>query len=632
MTLRAINTLLICNRGEIACRIIRTARRMGITTVAVYSQADRGALHTQLADQAIALSGFTAAESYLDVTQLLAAAADCGADALHPGYGFLSEHAGFAQAVVDAGYVFVGPRAEAIAAMGSKARAKQLMSTAGVPLLPGYHGDNQEATFLHEQADLMAYPVLIKAVAGGGGRGLRIVEHSSEFLPALQAVKREARSAFADDRVLLEKYLPRARHIEIQVFADEAGQCVHLHERDCSIQRRHQKLIEEAPAPGLTIDVRMAMGEAAVRAAQSIAYTGAGTVEFLYQDEQFYFLEMNTRLQVEHPVTEAITGLDLVEWQLRVARGEALPLAQDDIPRDGWAIEARINAEGPAPDFLPGTGLIEQLRWPLLTERHLRVDAGFRAGDRISVYYDSLLGKVIAWAPSRAQAVRRLSGALADLQVKGIQHNAEFLGAVLDTDAFAAGDVHTAFLQEHQAAIAAAQEQRHWQASTRTGTAAARAVGDRAVGDRAVGDRAVGDRAVRSGAVSGSALAAFRSNGPNPFSRQHHLLPLFALGKPSPASDADTLIGSRTAAHQQSSIKAPLPGRVISVFVAAGEHVIAGQPLLIMEAMKMEHTLRAQSAAVIAAVWCEDEQMVQPDQLLIEFETPASAALAPGEH
>ena len=604
MTLRALNTLLICNRGEIACRIIRTARRMGITTVAVYSQADRGALHTQLADQAIALTGFTAAESYLDVTQLLAAAAQCGADALHPGYGFLSEHAGFAQAVVDAGYVFVGPRAEAIAAMGSKARAKQLMSTAGVPLLPGYHGDNQDATFLQQQADLMAYPVLIKAVAGGGGRGLRIVEHSSEFLPALQAVKRESRSAFADDRVLLEKYLPRARHIEIQVFADEAGQCVHLHERDCSVQRRHQKLIEEAPAPGLKTEVRMAMGEAAVRAAQSIAYTGAGTVEFLYQDQQFYFLEMNTRLQVEHPVTEAITGLDLVEWQLRVARGEALPLAQDDIPRDGWAIEARINAEGPAPDFLPGTGLIEHLVWPLLKERHLRVDAGFRAGDRISVYYDSLLGKVIAWAPSRAQAVRRLSAALADLQVKGIQHNAEYLGAVLDTDAFAAGDVHTAFLQEHQAAIAAAQEQRQWQASTHTAKAA--------------------------GGSVGSPLAAFRNGGLNPFSRQHHLLPLFALGKPSPASNADTLIARSTAAHQQSSIKAPLPGRVISVFVAAGDRVIAGQPLLIMEAMKMEHTLRAQTATVIAAVWCEDEQMVQPDQLLIEFRVPDNSDSTPG--
>jgi 3-methylcrotonyl-CoA carboxylase alpha subunit len=499
-----------------------------------------------------------------------------------------------------------------------------------VPLLPGYHGDNQDAAFLHEQADQMAYPVLIKAVAGGGGRGLRVVEHSSEFLPALQAVKRESRSAFADDRVLLEKYLPRARHIEIQVFADETGQCVHLHERDCSIQRRHQKLIEEAPAPGLNADVRMAMGEAAVRAAQSIAYTGAGTVEFLYQDEQFYFLEMNTRLQVEHPVTEAITGLDLVEWQLRVARGEALPLTQDEIPRDGWAIEARINAEGPAPDFLPGTGLIEHLTWPRAAGRQLRVDAGFRAGDRIGVYYDSLLGKVIAWAPSRAQAVRRLSTALADLQVQGIQHNAEYLGAVLDTNAFAAGDVHTAFLQEHQAAIAAAQEQRHWQASTHTGTAAARAVGSGAVGGSAVNGRAVDGSAVNGSALHGSAVAAFRNGGLNPFSRQHHLLPLFALGKPSPASDADTLIARNTAAHQQSSVKAPLPGRVISVLVAAGDSVIAGQPLLIMEAMKMEHTLRAQSATVIAAVWCEDEQMVQPDQLLIEFQVPDKLDSTPG--
>jgi 3-methylcrotonyl-CoA carboxylase alpha subunit len=362
----------------------------------------------------------------------------------------------------------------------------------------------------------------------------------------------------------------------------------------------------------------MAMGEAAVRSAQSIGYTGAGTVEFLYQDEQFYFLEMNTRLQVEHPVTEAITGLDLVEWQLRVASGEMLPLTQDEIPRDGWAIEARINAEGPAPDFLPSTGQIEHLTWPRAAGRQLRVDAGFRAGDRISVYYDSLLGKVIAWAPSRAQAVRRLSTALADLQVKGIQHNAEYLGAVLDTNAFAAGEVHTAFLQEHQAAIAAAQEQRHWQTSTR------------AVGGGAVDANAVNGSAVNGSAVIGSAVAAFRNGGLNPLSRQHHLLPLFALGKPSPASDADTLISRSTAAHHQSSIKAPLPGRVISVFVAAGDSVIAGQPLLIMEAMKMEHTLRAQSATVIAAVWCEDEQMVQPDQLLIEFRVPDNNDSTPG--
>ncbi|MDO9521472.1 MAG: biotin carboxylase N-terminal domain-containing protein [Pseudohongiella sp.] len=585
-----IQTLLIANRGEIACRIIRSARRLGIKTVAVYSQADRGALHAQLADMAIALNGFSAAESYLDAVQLLAAAAESGADAIHPGYGFLSENAGFAQSVADAGLIFVGPDATAIEAMGSKSHAKQLMTEAGVPLLPGYHGDNQDVDFLHQQADQMNYPVLIKAVAGGGGRGLRIVETSGAFVAALHAVKREAISAFADERVLLEKYLPRARHVEIQVFADQHGHCVHLHERDCSVQRRHQKLIEEAPAPGLHAATRVAMGDAAVRAAQCIDYTGAGTVEFLYQDEKFYFLEMNTRLQVEHPVTEAITGLDLVEWQIRIAQGEKLPLEQSRIKRDGWAIEARINAEGPAPDFLPSTGLITRLQWPESNES-LRVDAGFRAGDRISVYYDSLLGKVIAWAPSREQAISRLSGALSALEVKGILHNADFIGAVLDTEAFVKGTVHTAFLQEHEAAIAAAWEKRQWSASM----------------------------AGNVNASDWGAIAGWRSGGLNPFSRQHHLQALFNGGEASAASDADTLISQQSGASHQSQIKAPLPGRVIKLFVQPGESVSKGQPLLIMEAMKMEHTLRAGTDAVIAALHCSEQQMVQPDQLLIEF-------------
>jgi 3-methylcrotonyl-CoA carboxylase alpha subunit len=590
MNIKKIKTLLITNRGEIACRIIRTSRRLGIRTIAVYSQADRGALHAQLADMAIALNGHSAAESYLDAAQLLKAAADSGADAVHPGYGFLSENAGFAQAVADAGLIFVGPAASSIEAMGSKSRAKQLMTQAAVPLLPGYHGDNQEAAFLHQQADQMSYPVLIKAVAGGGGRGLRIVEKSGEFVAALQAVKREAKAAFADDRVLLEKYLPRARHVEIQVFADQHGNCVHLNERDCSIQRRHQKLIEEAPAPGLHATTRSAMGEAAVRAAQSINYTGAGTVEFLYQDKQFYFLEMNTRLQVEHPVTEAITGLDLVEWQLRVAQGEQLPLEQAQIKREGWAIEARINAEGPAPDFLPSTGLIENLQWPQ-TDESLRVDAGFRAGDRISVYYDSLLGKVIAWAPSREQAISKLSGALAALKVKGIRHNADFIGAVLDTDAFIAGDVHTAFLQEHESTISATIEKRLWSATNTPGVTT----------------------------NNWQALAGWRSGGLNPFSRRHHLQALFNGGEASAASDADTLISKQSDVLHQSQIKAPLPGRVIKLFVQTGDAVNKGQPLLIMEAMKMEHTLRANADAVIATLHCSEEQMVQPDQLLIEF-------------
>lgn len=603
-----ISTLLIANRGEIACRIMRSARRLGIKTVAVYSQADRGALHTQLADVAIALDGFTAAESYLDSAQLLSAAAQSNADAIHPGYGFLSENAVFARAVTEAGLIFVGPGAAAIEAMGSKSHAKKLMTEAGVPLLPGYHGDNQDADFLQQQADQMHYPVLIKAVAGGGGRGLRIVEKSAEFAAALQAVKREAKAAFADDRVLLEKYLPRARHVEIQVFADQQGHCVHLHERDCSIQRRHQKLIEEAPAPGLLSETRLAMGDAAVRAAQSIHYLGAGTVEFLYQDKQFYFLEMNTRLQVEHPVTEAITGLDLVEWQLRVAQGEPLPLTQSQIKRDGWAIEARINAEGPAPDFLPSTGLITHLQWPAASDS-LRVDAGFRAGDRISVYYDSLLGKVIAWAPSREQAISKLSGALAALCVNGINHNADYIGAVLDSDAFTDGDVHTAFLQEHEAAIAAACEQRQWQAANRAGANARD------------GNR-VSAGADNNALNTWGALAGWRSGGLNPFSRQHHLQALFNGGAASAASDADTLISTQSGTRHQHHIKAPLPGRIIKLFVSTGDAVDKGQPLLIMEAMKMEHTLRAGSDVVIAALHCAEDQMVQPDQLLLEFAQP----------
>lgn len=600
----SIKTLLIANRGEIACRIIRTARRLNLRTVAVYSQADRGALHCQLADEAFALSGFTAAESYLDPTQLLAAAKATGADAIHPGYGFLSENAAFAAAVAEAGLIFVGPDASAIDAMGSKARAKQLMQEAGVPLLPGYHGDDQDGALLQQQADQMRYPLLIKAVAGGGGRGLRIVHDSHEFSAALAAVRREAGSAFGDERVLLEKYLPRARHVEIQVFADRHGHCVHLHERDCSIQRRHQKLIEEAPAPGLSDKVRAAMGDAAVRAALAIAYTGAGTVEFLYQDGEFYFLEMNTRLQVEHPVTEAITGLDLVEWQLRVAMGEPLPLTQAQIPRSGWAIEARVNAEGPAPDFLPSTGLITQLRWPEGLPG-IRVDAGFRAGDRISVYYDSLLGKVIAMAPSRMQAIQRLSAALAAVEVKGIQHNAAFIGAILDTDAFAQADVHTAFLQEQDQHIACALEQR-----LRHAPAAATIAGD------------------------WGALSAWRSGGGNAFSREHHVRALYdklstgqnpgaGQDRVSAACDASVLNRQDRQQGQQRQLKAPLPGRIIKCLVQRGDNVVAGQALLIMEAMKMEHTLRAVAPSLVQALHCEEAQMVQPDQLLIELE-PAS--------
>lgn len=587
-----IKKLLIANRGEIACRIIRTAKRLGVATVAVYSQADRGALHAVLADEALPLNGNTAAESYLDATQILALAKSSDADAIHPGYGFLSENSAFAKAVVDAGLSFVGPSAAAIDAMGSKSHAKQLMDKAGVPLLPGYHQADQDPTLLLSEAERIGWPVLIKAVSGGGGRGLRIVESGSAFPAALQAVQREARAAFGDDKVLLEKYLTQARHVEIQVFADQHGNCVHLFERDCSLQRRHQKLIEEAPAPGLTDDIRQAMGQAAVRAAQSINYTGAGTVEFLYQNGQFYFLEMNTRLQVEHPVTEAITGLDLVEWQLRVASDEPLPLQQQNISCRGWAIEARINAETGAPEFLPSTGLIQKLQWPDTGETHsvsLRVDAGFRSGDRISVYYDSLLGKIIAWAPSRLQAAVGLSRALKQLHLEGISHNGAYLGAVLDNPAFLAGEVHTAFLGDHDIEISADLLRRQQL-----------------------------PLAQDNGSDWG-ALSAWRNGGSTSFTRDFHWSPLFNGGDPSPACHADALLGLAASATAQQALKAPLPGRIISVLVSAGDSVKAGDALLIMEAMKMEHTLRASADVEVASLHCASDDMVQPDQLLMEF-------------
>ena len=583
-----IKRLLVINRGEIACRILRTAQALGIECAAVYSPADRNALHTLLADRAFALRGNAASDSYLDQQQILAIAADWGADAIHPGYGFLSENSGFARAVENAGIRFVGPGADAIAAMGSKARAKQLMAEAGVPMLPGYHGDAQDVTLLREAAQKVGYPVLLKAVSGGGGRGLRVVNADAEFDEALAAVQRESQAAFGDQRVLLEKYLTQARHVEIQVFADDHGNCVHLHERDCSVQRRHQKLIEEAPAPGLAEHTREAMGAAAVRAATSIRYSGAGTVEFLYQGGEFYFLEMNTRLQVEHPVTECITGLDLVEWQLRVASGETLPLTQADIARRGWAIEARINAESGAPDFLPSTGLITALVWP--QGEALRVDAGFRSGDRVSVFYDSMLGKLIASAPTRAEAIEELSQALAQLRITGISHNADFLGAVLDTSAFRAAELHTGFLTQHEDAIAVALRRR------RSGAAAPHDSG-------------------------WAALAGWRQNQgqSNTFSQQYHLRPLYAGAAASAASDINTLTGTGAQGQAQQALKAPLPGRIIKIHVAAGDSVVAGQPLLVMEAMKMEHTLKASADASIEAVHCDTDDMVQPDQLLMAF-------------
>ncbi|WP_421594215.1 acetyl-CoA carboxylase biotin carboxylase subunit [Shinella sp. M27] len=440
--------ILIANRGEIACRVIRTARRMGVATVAVYSDADRDALHVEMADEAIRIGPAEAAKSYLNSAAIIEAAKASGAQAVHPGYGFLSENPDFVEAVESAGLVFIGPSANAIRAMGLKDAAKALMEKAGVPVVPGYHGEKQDAAFLAGEAEAIGYPVLIKARAGGGGKGMRRVEQPADFAAALESARREGESAFGDGRVLVEKYMAKPRHIEVQVFGDGHRNVVHLFERDCSLQRRHQKVIEEAPAPGMTAEMRAAMGQAALRAAAAIGYSGAGTVEFIadvsegLRQDRFYFMEMNTRLQVEHPVTEAITGLDLVEWQLRVAAGEPLPKRQEELAIDGWAFEARLYAENPARDFLPATGRLTVFDVP----DGARIDSGVRAGDVITPFYDPMIAKVITHDRSRTEALSRLETALEQCRVGGLTTNAGFLVRLCRNPAFAAGDVDTGLI------------------------------------------------------------------------------------------------------------------------------------------------------------------------------------------
>lgn len=449
MTHRPIARLLVANRGEIAVRVMRTARAMGIRTVAVYSDADVGAPHVAAADMAVRIGPAPARDSYLDGAAVLAAARASGADAIHPGYGFLSENADFAAATAAAGLVFVGPPPAAIRAMGSKSAAKALMDAAGVPLVPGYHGEDQDPARLAEEAERIGFPVLVKASAGGGGKGMKVARSAAELPDALASARREAAAAFGDDRLLIERYLTRPRHIEVQVFADSFGTTIHLHERDCSIQRRHQKVIEEAPAPGLRPDERARLGAAAVAAARAVGYVGAGTVEFVAEDGAFHFLEMNTRLQVEHPVTEAITGLDLVEWQIRIARGEALPLRQDAIPLEGHAIEARLYAEDPRRDFLPQTGTITHLRLPEGMPG-IRVDAGVTAGGTVSRHYDPMIAKIVAHGATREEARLRLAAALGATEVAGLSCNRDFLLAIAGHPAFAAGDLDTGFIERHR--------------------------------------------------------------------------------------------------------------------------------------------------------------------------------------
>ncbi|WP_176053772.1 acetyl/propionyl/methylcrotonyl-CoA carboxylase subunit alpha [Paraburkholderia caribensis] len=664
------NKILIANRGEIACRVAATCKRLGVTSVAVYSDADANAKHVAACDEAVHIGGSTAAESYLRVERIIEAAIATGAQAVHPGYGFLSENEDFAHACEKAGIAFIGPPVEAIAAMGSKAAAKALMHSAAVPLVPGYHGDDQNADLLHRQADEIGYPVLLKASAGGGGKGMRVVTRTEEFDAALASCKREAASSFGNDRVLIEKYLTRPRHVEVQVFADRHGGAVYLFDRDCSVQRRHQKVLEEAPAPGLQPHVRRAMGEAAVAAARAVNYVGAGTVEFIMTEGgEFYFMEMNTRLQVEHPVTEMVTGLDLVEWQLRVAAGEPLPLAQDQLRIEGHAIEARIYAEHPARGFLPSTGTLKHLRMPQGVEFSLgvggerapvRIDSGVREGDTITPFYDPMIAKLIVHGASREEALKRMSQALRGCEVVGPHTNVEFLQRIVASVPFSTGDLDTGLIERHHDALFAPVEKPFLEALA-----------------LACGALLTREGGVAHGASPWDALSHWRLNGGYTqtlswrdveketafavvFSRDGETRTLTHDGRTEPFSwwtgagqheygatigaahvtgrvfiDGDTfhvfcrgealafewqnlLAHAADAEHGEGRLTAPMPGKVIAVLVEQGAVVEKGQPLIVMEAMKMEHTIGAPAAGKVAEVlYAVGDQVTDGAQLLV---------------
>ena len=665
--------ILIANRGEIACRVAATARRLGVKTVAVYSEADVNARHVALCDESVPVGPAAAKESYLRADRIIAAALASGAQAVHPGYGFLSENAGFAQACADAGIAFIGPPASAIDAMGSKSAAKSLMEKAGVPLVPGYHGDNQDPDFLQAQADRIGYPVLLKASAGGGGKGMRIVDRSEDFKAALASCKREAISSFGDDKVLVEKYLTRPRHIEIQVFADTHGNCVYLFERDCSVQRRHQKVLEEAPAPGMTAERRQAMGEAAVAAARAVGYVGAGTVEFIAnQDGSFYFMEMNTRLQVEHPVTEMITGQDLVEWQLRVACGEPLPLKQAELAIHGHALEARIYAENPDNNFLPSIGTLRHLRMPEAVSFSLgenpahpapvRIDSGVRAGDAISPFYDPMIAKLIVWGRDREEALALMAGALTHYQVVGLTTNIAFLKRLVESVPFASADLDTGLIERNHAALfpmAAAAgtdvlalaavalvsgETRHvapasadpwartdgWRmnASLRrdfrfTDRDQARDVAlsylahgwQLAHGDASHAVTLVrhdgNDYAIRLDGRLVRGTVVLDGEDVHVFTGERHLI----LGYRDPLAHAGE------SEDEGGRLTAPMPGKIVAILVKKDEAVTKGAPLLIMEAMKMEHTIAAPRDGVVEELLYATGDQVEEGVQLLAFQS-----------
>ncbi len=674
--------ILIANRGEIACRVAATARRLGIRTVAVYSSADANARHVRACDEAVLIGGPAPRDSYLRADRILQVALATGAQAVHPGYGFLSENSAFAQACADAGLVFIGPPPSAIKAMGLKAESKQLMAKAGVPLVPGYHGADQDPALLKREADTIGYPVLIKASAGGGGKGMRAVSKSEEFDAALASCKREAINSFGDDAVLIERYVTRPRHIEIQVFGDTQGNCVYLFERDCSVQRRHQKVLEEAPAPGMSEARRREMGAAAVAAAKAVGYVGAGTVEFIAEptgpgsgpdgtgprgDLRFFFMEMNTRLQVEHPVTEAITGLDLVEWQLRVASGEPLPLKQDELRIHGHAIEARICAENPDAQFLPATGMLTVYRTPLAAsfERagsegapsaSVRFDAGVREGDSISPYYDSMLAKLIVWGQDREQALARLDAALAQTHIVGLHTNVAFLRRVVASPSFANADLDTALIERERARLFNA-------APLPLEVAAAGVVAHALAAERALEGADPWSR--RDGwRLHGAATRRFdlevqgthhivslvRSHDSAqqlvlgaqrwPFSassrggelhdvtvgERRWSLTVYATGErisifaPEGAAvvdEIDPIAHAGEGAAEGGRLTAPMPGKVVAFLAQVGQAVKLGQPLAVMEAMKMEHTIAApRDGTVEELLYAVGDQVSEGGELL----------------
>ena len=664
------NKILIANRGEIACRVIKTARRMGIRTVAVYSEADANARHVRLADEAVLLGPAAARESYLVAEKIVDACKRTGAQAVHPGYGFLSENADFADALAANGIAFIGPPASAIRAMGSKSEAKKLMGKAAVPLTPGYHGDDQTPDLLHKEADAIGYPVLIKAAAGGGGKGMRLVEKSEDFPDALASCKREAISSFGDDHVLIEKYITKPRHIEIQVFADTLGNCVYLFERDCSVQRRHQKVLEEAPAPGMTLERRRQMGEAAVAAAKAVGYVGAGTVEFIAnQDGSFYFMEMNTRLQVEHPVTEMITGQDLVEWQLRVAAGQPLPLAQEQLQLRGHALEARIYAEDANKGFLPSTGKLIRLS-PPAESLNVRVDTGVEEGDEITPFYDPMIAKLIVWDETRDGALARMRKALADYQVAGVTTNIDFLSRLVACPAFAGADLDTGLIERQkeflfpaaqavprdaqlvatvgellweqheakQAARTSGDPHSPWHARDgwRMNLSAARMIGFRdgdslieaqvrylrdqwqitlngsttmARGKKLEGDRFAVELDDRRLIASVVAVDDKRS--------------VFLNGSTYSLLRDDPLHLVEAGGAQGGGLTAPMPGKVVALLAQPGQKVDKGAPLLILEAMKMEHTITAPAAGTVKAFCYAAGEQVSDGAALLEFEGEA---------